>query len=110
MEQVMRRYVQIAIGLGAGLIAAAVCAGRVHAAPASGTQPLVEKIVLDDTIQPISAGELDRALARANADGAQALLIEMNTPGGLLESMRSMVGAILASRVPVIVYLSLIHI
>jgi len=106
MEQAMGRKVQIAIGLGAGLIAAAVGAGHLHAAPASGPQPLVEKMVLDDTIQPISAGELDRAIARANADGAQALLIEMNTPGGLLESMRSMVGAILASRVPVIVYVA----
>jgi membrane-bound serine protease (ClpP class) len=106
MEQAMRRFVEIAIGLGAGLIGAAVCVGRMHAAPASGPQPLVEKMVLDDTIQPISAGELDRALARANADGAQALLIEMNTPGGLLESMRAMVGAILASRVPVIVYVA----
>jgi membrane-bound serine protease (ClpP class) len=106
MEQVMRRFVQIAIGSAAGLIAAALCVGSTQAAQATGSQPLVEKMVLDDTIQPISAGELDRALVRANSDGAQALLIEMNTPGGLLESMRSMVGAILASRVPVIVYVA----
>lgn len=67
-------------------------------------QPLVEKIVLKDTIQPVSAGMLERALAQANADGAAALLIEMDTPGGLVESMRAMAGAILGSRVPVIVY------
>ena len=72
--------------------------------PAFADQPLVDKLVLSDTIQPVTAGELDRALARASADGAQALLIELNTPGGLLDSMRSMIGAILASRVPVIVY------
>jgi membrane-bound serine protease (ClpP class) len=69
-------------------------------------QPLVDKLVLDDTIQPVSADEVTRALAHANADGAQALLIEMNTPGGLLDSMRDMVGAILRSRVPVIVYVA----
>jgi membrane-bound serine protease (ClpP class) len=69
-------------------------------------QPLVEKLVLDGTIQPISAGMLDRALARAEKDGASALLIEMNTPGGLVTSMRAMAGAILRSRVPVIVYVS----
>src|SRR5579863_681230 len=73
---------------------------------ASAEQPLVDKVVLSDTIQPVSAGELDRAIARANADGAQALLVELNTPGGLLDSTRSMVGAILSSRVPVIVYVA----
>jgi membrane-bound serine protease (ClpP class) len=67
-------------------------------------QPLVEKIVLKDTIQSVSASMLERALAQANSDGAAALLIEMDTPGGLVDSMRSMAGAILGSRVPVIVY------
>ena len=80
-------------------------------ASAFGQQPLphnpvVDKFVLDDTIQPVTQGELERALARANSDGASALLIELDTPGGLLDSMRSMVGAILASKVPVIVYVA----
>jgi membrane-bound serine protease (ClpP class) len=74
--------------------------------PVLAEQPIVDKLTLSDTIQPVTAGELDRALAQANSDGAQALLIELNTPGGLLDSMRSMIGAILASRVPVIVYVS----
>jgi membrane-bound serine protease (ClpP class) len=87
------------MGLVALLPAAMGFAPSVHA-----QQPLVEKFVLDDTIQPVSADELNRAIARANADGAQALLIEMDTPGGLVESMRSMAGAILGSRVPIIVY------
>ncbi len=69
-------------------------------------QPFVEKLVLDGTIQPISAGMLNRAIAHANSDGAAALLIEMNTPGGLVESMRTMAGAILSSHVPVIVYVA----
>src|ERR1017187_7136087 len=69
-------------------------------------QPLVDKFVLKDTVQPVSQGELTRAIDRANSDGAQALLIEIDTPGGLLESMRAMVAAMLASRVPVIVYVS----
>jgi membrane-bound serine protease (ClpP class) len=89
-----------------GVVIAAVCAARSMTAAAPTPQPLVVKLVLNDTIQPVSAGQLDRAIARANADGAQALLIEMNTPGGLLDSTRSMVGAILSSRVPVIVYVS----
>jgi membrane-bound serine protease (ClpP class) len=89
----------------AGLVAVGL------AAPAFGQQappqsPLVDKFVLSDTIQPVTQGELDRAIAQANSDGARALLIELDTPGGLLDSTRSMVGTILSSRVPVIVYVS----
>jgi membrane-bound serine protease (ClpP class) len=69
-------------------------------------QPVVDKLVLDDTIQPVTSDELQRALARANSDGAQAMLIVMDTPGGLLESMRAMAGAILESKTPVIVYVA----
>ena len=76
------------------------------ALPAFAEQPWVDKLVLSDTIQPVSAGELDRALAAANRDGAHALLVELDTPGGLLESTRTMAGAILSSRIPVIVYVS----
>lgn len=67
-------------------------------------QPLVEKLVLRDTIQPVSAGQLERALQHANAEGASALLVELDTPGGLVDSMRAMAGGILSSHVPVIVY------
>jgi membrane-bound serine protease (ClpP class) len=69
-------------------------------------QPLVEKLALDETIQPVSAGMLERAIAHAKGSGASALLVEMNTPGGLVDSMRTMVGAILSSPVPVIVYVA----
>jgi membrane-bound serine protease (ClpP class) len=69
-------------------------------------QPIVDKFVLDDTIQPVSSDELVRAIAHANSDGARALLIQMDTPGGMVESMRAMVGAILGSHVPVVVYVS----
>jgi len=74
--------------------------------PVRAEQPLVDKLVIADTIQPVSAAQLDRALLLANSDGARALLVELDTPGGLLDSTRGMVGAILASRVPVIVYVS----
>jgi membrane-bound serine protease (ClpP class) len=76
------------------------------ATPASAQQPLVDKFVLSDTIQPVTAGELDRAIAHANSDGARALLIELDTPGGLLDSTHLMVSAILNSKVPVIVYVA----
>jgi len=80
-------------------------------APASGQQPqpqspVVDKFVLSDTIQPVTQGELERAIQRADSDGAQALLIELDTPGGLLDTTRTMAGAILGSRVPIIVYVA----
>jgi membrane-bound serine protease (ClpP class) len=76
------------------------------AIPVAAQQPVVDKFVLSDTIQPVTAGELDRAIAQANADGARALLVELDTPGGLLESTRAMAGAILSSKVPIIVYVA----
>jgi membrane-bound serine protease (ClpP class) len=78
----------------------------VAVAPANAQQAHVDRFVLDDTVQPVSAGQLDRALARANSDGAAALLIELDTPGGLVDSMRHMAGAILSSRVPVVIYVA----
>jgi membrane-bound serine protease (ClpP class) len=72
----------------------------------SAQQPVVERVVLKDTIQPVSAGMLERALKRANDSGAAVLLIEMDTPGGLVDSMRGMAGAILGSRVPVVVFVA----
>jgi membrane-bound serine protease (ClpP class) len=69
-------------------------------------QPRVVVIHLDDTIQPISADYMARGLDAATAQHASAVLIEINTPGGLLDSTRQMVGKILASPVPVIVYVA----
>jgi membrane-bound serine protease (ClpP class) len=74
--------------------------------PLLAQQPVVDRILLHDTIQPVSAGMLERALAHAKSDGAAALLVEMDTPGGLVDSMRAMAGAILGSQVPVIVYVA----
>ncbi len=100
---------QVEGGFGSGRLASmAVLIGLVLglAVAARAQQPLVEKLVLDDTIQPVSAGMLERAIARANSEGAAALLVELDTPGGMLESTRAMAGAILSSRVPVIVYVA----
>ena len=92
--------------IGTALVSAALLAWSGSAASASAQQPVVDKFILDSTIQPVSAGELKRAIALAESHGAKALLVQMDTPGGLVESMRAMVQAILASRVPVIVYVS----
>jgi len=93
-----------ALRIAARVFLAAAFAAGAHAALAQ--QPLVEKLVLDDTIQPVTEGQLDRAIARAESDHAAALLVEIDTPGGLVDSMRHMAGAVLSSRVPVIIYVA----
>ncbi len=74
--------------------------------PAQAANPLVRRLELRDTIQPVSAGRLERALEKAKTEHAAALLVDLDTPGGLLDSTRTMVGEILSSPVPVIVYIS----
>jgi membrane-bound serine protease (ClpP class) len=66
----------------------------------------VLKIVVDDTIQPVSAERIERALDLAAAQKDDAVLIELNTPGGLMTSMSEIIQKILASPVPVIIYVT----
>jgi membrane-bound serine protease (ClpP class) len=69
-------------------------------------RPQVIVLHLNDTIQPISDEYLTRGLQRAAEIHAVAVLIELNTPGGLLDTTREMVRKILDSPTPVIVYVS----
>jgi membrane-bound serine protease (ClpP class) len=64
------------------------------------------KISVNDTIQPITDEYIGRALAEAQQRGDKAVLIELNTPGGLLDSTRDIVTKILNSAVPVIIYVA----
>jgi len=64
----------------------------------------VYKINIDDTIQPVSEDYIARAIGTAQSKNADALIIELKTPGGLYDSTRSIVDKILNSKVPVIVY------
>jgi membrane-bound serine protease (ClpP class) len=66
----------------------------------------VLKIVVNDAIEPITTEYIGRALAVAAANHDQAVLIEMNTPGGLVDSTRDIINLILGSPVPVIVYVT----
>lgn len=66
----------------------------------------VLKIVINDTIHPITNEYIRRAVKQAQQDGAKALLIEINTPGGMLSSTNEIVTNILASPVPVIIYVA----
>jgi len=61
--------------------------------------PVVVKLTIHDTIQPITADYLQRGLDAAARLHAQAVIVSMGTPGGLLESTRAMVQAIESSPV-----------
>jgi membrane-bound serine protease (ClpP class) len=66
----------------------------------------VLRVVVNDTIQPITAEYIGRAIAEAKRNNSQAVLIELNTPGGLLDSTREIIEKIEGSAVPVIVYVA----
>ncbi len=76
------------------------------ACPAFAQVPLVLKLTVHDTIQPITEQYVARGLADAKARHAQAVILALGTPGGLLSSTRNIVAAIEASDVPVVVYIS----
>jgi len=75
------------------------------AGPAAAAAP-VSLIELDSAITPVTVRLLATAIERAHAEGAQALILQLNTPGGLERSMRSMVQSILGAPIPVIVYVA----
>ena len=83
---------------------ACALAGDVHAQEAPARTVLMSTVA--GPITPVIAGHIDDGIARAERDGSAAYLIELDTPGGLDTSMRAIVQDILASEVPVIVYIS----
>lgn len=73
------------------------------------TSAFAEQVVvmrLEDTIQPASLRYLQRGLRRASQEQAAVVVVELNTPGGLLTSLRQMTTAITTSPLPVVVYVT----
>ena len=89
-------------GLAAAIL---LCAAFVALFPTTSAAEVL-KIVVNDTIQPISSEYIARAIDEARRRGDQAVLIEMNTPGGLVSSTRDIIEHITTSTVPVIVYVT----
>jgi membrane-bound serine protease (ClpP class) len=88
-----------------GCLLAILVAGSISSSSssASATGPIVV-VKLNTDIDQISDSFLKGALKHAAKEDARVVVIEINTPGGLIDSMRNMVGYILASRVPVAAY------
>lgn len=77
--------------------------GRVSA-QGSASSSLVLELKIDREIEPVLATYMDEGLADAARRHAALVLVTMDTPGGLSDSMRDIINHILVSRVPVVVY------
>jgi len=83
----------IVAGVGGSLIAAA-------------SSTTVEVLTVDGIIVPVIADYIDRGISQAEENGATVCIIELNTPGGLLDSTERIVQKIMNADVPVVVYVS----
>jgi membrane-bound serine protease (ClpP class) len=86
----------IVVGLGGSLIAAA-------------SPTTVEVLTVDGTIVPVIADYIDRGISQAEENGAAVCIIELDTPGGLLDSTDRIVSRIMNAEVPIVVYVSPIN-
>ena len=66
----------------------------------------VSLIKVDGAIGPATASYISRSIAEAETQSAQCLIIQLNTPGGLLDSTQKIVQSFLGSNVPVVVYVA----
>jgi len=85
--------ISVAAGLGGSLIAAA-------------SSTTVEVLTVDGTIVPVIADYIDRGINQAEENGATVCIIELDTPGGLLDSTERIVQSIMNADVPIVVYVS----
>src|SRR6187551_3812172 len=89
-----------------GTLLAAAAAALLLALPASGAAPRVLVVEFDNDVNPVTQDYLSDEMHRAERDGFAAVVIEMDTPGGLGSSMREIVKTMLAADVPVVVYVA----
>ena len=69
-------------------------------------RPQIDVVELDGTITPVMARYIDRAIGSAESDSRAAIVLEMDTPGGLSSAMDDIIRDILESEIPVIVYVA----
>jgi membrane-bound serine protease (ClpP class) len=106
------RPVPVRAGLGSATTTPAraclllVLALLVLPAPASAAPAPVATIEIEGVISPVTLRLVGLAIDRAQAERAQALVIQLDTPGGLERSMRAIVQRIMNAEVPVIVYVA----
>jgi membrane-bound serine protease (ClpP class) len=84
----------------------ALLAGVLLSVAASASSPPVRVLHVEGVIVPIVADYIDRGISQAEKENATACIIELDTPGGLLESTEAIVKRIMNAEVPVVVYVT----
>src|SRR5712691_3388757 len=80
------------------------CAAALAQSQGPSSTPRIVEIDLSDIVHPVSAAYVKDGLNHAKDIGARAVILRLDTPGGLVDSMRDMVESILSSPVPVITW------
>lgn len=88
------------------ILASLLAAGITFTAMAESSTPNVGMIEVRGSITPVTEAYISRGISVAERQNDACLIIQLDTPGGLLESTYKIVAAIYASRVPVVVYVS----
>ena len=86
--------------------AALLALGLLLAARAAAAAGHINLVTIAGSINPASSDYLQHAIEQSEADGAVAVLLELDTPGGLLASTKDIIQAMLNASVPIIVYVS----
>jgi membrane-bound serine protease (ClpP class) len=100
-----RGLVQVGAVVACAAAAAAVAQTQPPSAGPAGP-PAVYVVEVDAIIHPVSAGYITRTLTTADAAGAALLVIVLRTPGGLVDSTRTIVSSMIAARTPTAVYVA----
>ena len=88
------------------LLVLSIAAGVGGSLSAAGSTTTVEVLTVEGIIVPVIADYIDRGISQAEKNGATVCIIELNTPGGLLDTTEEMVQRIMNADVPVVVYVS----
>jgi len=85
---------------------AALLAGVLLSATVSASSQLIQVLHVEGVIVPVVADYIDRGISQAEEENATVCIIELDTPGGLLDSTEKIVKRIMNARVPVVVYVA----
>jgi len=90
----------------AALLSSIATSAEAQATPAVDQQPLAIVAEYDGIIHPIAAEFFDEVIARADTSGATVTVLVLRTPGGLLDSTRSIVSRMIAARTPIVIFVA----
>ncbi len=73
---------------------------------AQGTRPQVDVLTIRGAVTPVFASYIERGIREAETDGAEVLIIQLDTPGGSVEIMQQVVQSMTSARVPIVAYVA----